>query len=99
VSDANRTVARVRAAQNALKDPAGGAGDKLAKVNEIAAHLITPPIRYSKPELVTHITYLYTLTNAADQQVGRDAIERYEVLRKQLDAYIAELNKILGTEK
>ncbi|HEV8146693.1 MAG TPA: hypothetical protein VGP79_09940, partial [Bryobacteraceae bacterium] len=99
VSDANRTVARVRAAQNALKDPAGGAGDKLAKVNEIAAHLITPPIRYSKPELVTHITYLYTLTTAADQQVGRDAIERYEALRKQLDAYIAELNKVLGTEK
>jgi len=95
VSDANKTVARVRAAQNSLKDPSGGAGDKLTKVNEAASHLITPAIRYSKPELVTHITYLYGMTTATDQQVGRDAIERYQALRKQLDEYIAELNKVL----
>ena len=36
------------------------------------------------------------MTTRVDQKVGRDAIERYEVLRKQLDEYIAELNKILG---
>jgi hypothetical protein len=99
VSDANRTVARVRAAQNALKDPAGGAGDKLAKVNEIAAHPhhAADPLQQAR---AGHAHYVSLhLTNAADQQVGRDAIERYEVLRKQLDAYIAELNKILGTEK
>ncbi len=95
VSDANKTVARVRAAQNSLKDPSGGAGDKLTKVNEAASHLITPAIRYSKPELVTHITYLYGMTTATDQQVGRDALERYQALRKQLDEYIAELNKVL----
>jgi photosystem II stability/assembly factor-like uncharacterized protein len=75
VSDVNRTVARVRA----------------AKLNELASHLITPPIRYSKPELQTHITYLYTMTNATDQKIGRDAIERYAVLRKELDHLIAQL--------
>ena len=56
-------------------------------------------IRYSKPELQTQITYLYSLTNATDQKIGRDAIERYEVLRKALDERIAQLNRILGTTK
>jgi hypothetical protein len=98
VSDANRAVARVRSAQASLRDAAGGAGDKLTKLNELASHLITPPIRYSKPELQTHIAYLYGITNATDQKIGRDAIERFEALRKDLDQRIAELNGILGPE-
>jgi photosystem II stability/assembly factor-like uncharacterized protein len=80
VSDVNRTVARVRA----------------AKLTDVAARLITPSIRYSKPELQTHITYLYSLTTATDQKIGRDAMERYQVLRKELDERIAEVNKALG---
>ena len=91
VSDVNKAVVRVRAAQRA-------GGDKLVKVNEIASHLITPAIRYSKPELQTHIQYLYGMTNVADQKIGRDAIERYQVLRKELDGYVGELNKLLGPE-
>jgi hypothetical protein len=90
VSDVNRTVAKLRAAQR------DATGDKRAKLNELAAHLITPPIRYSQPELQTHITYLYSLTTATDQKIGRDAVERYETLRKQMDQRMAELNKILG---
>ncbi|MBV9611729.1 MAG: hypothetical protein JO091_04620, partial [Acidobacteriaceae bacterium] len=70
----------------------------LGKLNDLAAHVITPPIRYSKPELQTHITYLYNMTNLADQKIGRDAIERYNVLRRELDRRIAELNQILGPE-
>jgi photosystem II stability/assembly factor-like uncharacterized protein len=95
VSDVNRAVARVRAAQANLKGDSSAAG-KLAKVNDIAARLITPPIRYSKPALQTHITYLYGMTTATDQKIGRDAFERYGVLRKQLDGIVAELNQVLG---
>ena len=90
VSDVNKTIARLRAAER------DATGDKRAKLAELASHLITPSIRYSQPELQTHITYLYSMTTATDQKIGRDAIERYEVLRKQLDERIAELNKILG---
>jgi len=90
VSDVNRAVARVRAAQRS-----GLSSDKLAKVNEIASHLITPSIRYSKPELQTHITYLYSVTTATDQKIGRDVIDRYNVLRKELDARIAEANLMI----
>src|SRR5438876_2354721 len=99
VSDANKVVARMRAAQAKMRDAAGGAGDTLTKLNELASHLITPSIRYSKPELLTQITYLYSLTNSTDQKVGRDAVERYEALRKELDDKVAELNRILGSEK
>jgi hypothetical protein len=57
---------------------------------------VTPPIRYSQPALQAQITYLYGLTTRADQRVGRDAIERYRVLRRELDARVAELNAVIG---
>jgi hypothetical protein len=93
ISDLNRTLARLRAARATAK------GEKLASLNDLAADLITPAIRYSKPELQTQITYLYSLTNATDQKIGRDAIARYEVLRRSLNERIAQLNRILGTDK
>jgi photosystem II stability/assembly factor-like uncharacterized protein len=96
VSDVNKLVARVRAAQAKMR--ASGSGDALAKVNELASHLITPSIRYSKPELQTHVTYLYSLTSATDQKIGRDAIERYQVLRQQANQRMAEADRILGKE-
>lgn len=96
VSEVNKTVARVRAAQAKAKSGAAQMGEgQLASLNDIAARLITPPIRYSQPELQTHITYLYGMTNQADQKVGRDSVERYQVLRKQLSDIEAELNKVL----
>jgi photosystem II stability/assembly factor-like uncharacterized protein len=97
VSEVNRTVTRVRAGMQSLTGSPANA-ETLNKLKDLAASLTTPPIRYSKPGLQTHITYLYSLTSATDQKIGRDAIERYNVLRKELDARIAELNKILGAQ-
>src|SRR5207253_6576449 len=98
VSDVNRAVGRVRSAQASLRGNAADA-QKLAKLNELASHLITPPIRYSKPELQTHITYLYSMTNVTDQKIGQDAIDRYNELRKELDQRLKELNALLGPEQ
>jgi photosystem II stability/assembly factor-like uncharacterized protein len=97
VSDVNQTVARLKAAQAEAKKNLEESA-KLAKLDELASHLVTPSIRYSKPELQSHITYLYTLTNATDQKIGRDAVERFQVLRKELDARIHELNAIIGPQ-
>ncbi|MBV8820047.1 MAG: hypothetical protein JO022_16910, partial [Acidobacteriaceae bacterium] len=95
VSQVNKAVTRVRTAErnNALS------GTERDRLQTLAAHLITPSIRYSKPELQTHITYLYTLTTVADQKIGHDAVERYQILRKELDTRLTELNQILGPEK
>jgi hypothetical protein len=84
----------VKAAQKELKDHPDAARDKALQT--VADRLITPPIRYSQPALQTHVSYLYSETNSTDQKVGRDAIERYEVLRREVDAVIAELNAVLG---
>jgi photosystem II stability/assembly factor-like uncharacterized protein len=95
VSDANKLVARVRAAQTKMRGAADSAAT-LTKVNDLASKLLTPPIRYSQPGLQTHITYLYSVTTATDQKIGRDVIDRYKVLRAELDKRIAEADQILG---
>jgi hypothetical protein len=85
-------VSKLRAAQIQFKNN----DSILPRLNELSSHLVTPIVRYSKPELQTHITYLYSLTNSTDQKVGLDALERLKELRKELDQRMAELNKILG---
>ncbi|MGH9474302.1 MAG: hypothetical protein ACRD1M_16355, partial [Terriglobales bacterium] len=92
VSQVNKLVARVRAAEDR---PSPGV-DK-AKLDALAAALITPSIRYSQPALQTQITYLYGMTNSADQPVGQDAIDRYGVLKQKLDALEQQANAVLGT--
>ncbi len=89
VSEVNKAVAQVREAQKTAT------GDRATALKELASQLITPSIRYSKPELQTHISYLMTMTNNTDQKVGRDAIERYQALKKELDARTAELHKLM----
>ena len=62
----------------------------------IAARLLNEPVRYGKPGLQEHITYLAGMTTRADQKVGRDALERYDVLKKELDGVRAEVDRVLG---
>src|SRR5206468_84919 len=95
VSDVNRTVARAREAHTRLSGGNGAGADTLERVRALEAKLLTPPIRYSTPGLQAHITYLYGMTNQADQRVGRDAKERYAELRRQLDGIVSQLNQLL----
>ena len=95
VTDANQLAARVRDAQAKMKGDSGAAG-KASQVDAIAAKLFTEPVRYGKPGLQAHITYLAGMTTSADQKIGRDALERYATLRKDLDALTAELDKIMN---
>ena len=69
VSDANRLGVQLR----------------LAKVAALDSVFFTPPIRYSRPGLQSHITYLYSMTTGADQPVSRDAVARYAELRASLE--------------
>jgi len=89
VSEVNRVVAKVRAEQSKAS------GDREVKLKELANKLITPAIRYSQPQLQTQITYLYSVTTATDQKPGRDVVERYDVLKKELDQREKELDAIL----
>jgi hypothetical protein len=92
VTSVNDLVSRVRAEQQRLR---GGANaDRAKRVDEIAGKLLTEPVRYGKPGLQAHITYLAGMTTGVDQKIGRDAIERYDVLKKELDAVKAEFERL-----
>ncbi|HSB09530.1 MAG TPA: hypothetical protein VLM38_08595 [Blastocatellia bacterium] len=95
VNAANQLAARVREAQAKLRGGAETDGERANRVNAIADKLFTPATRYSKPGLQTHITYLAGMTANVDQKIGRDAIQRYEVLKRELESLRAELDRVL----
>ena len=98
VNEVNQLISRVRDAQNKLRDNPNSDG-ALPALTTISAKLLTEPVRYGKPGLQAHITYLATMTANVDQKIGRDAIERYQVLKKELDTVRAEVDRLLGPEK
>ena len=91
VNSVNQLVTRVREAQNKQSssvDP--------NRLTAIASKLLTEPVRYGKPGLQAHITYLAGMTANVDQKIGRDAIERYEVLKQELESLKVEVDQLLG---
>jgi hypothetical protein len=46
--------------------------------------LLSEPVRYGKPGLQAHITYLASMTANVDQKIGRDAVERYRRLEERV---------------
>jgi photosystem II stability/assembly factor-like uncharacterized protein len=96
VTGVNQLVTRVREAQTKMRNAATSDGEMSAKVSALAAKLLSEPVRYGKPGLQAHITYLASMTANIDQKIGRDAIERYAVLKKEFDAISAEVDRVLG---
>ncbi|HEY9230170.1 MAG TPA: hypothetical protein VIP11_26190, partial [Gemmatimonadaceae bacterium] len=99
VAELGRVANRVRQARTRLRT--GGGGDSLAKVEALAVTLFGPDegVRYGRPGLQQQITYLAGMTVRVDQKIGRDAIERHAVLRKELDALEARVNQVLGPDR
>lgn len=96
VTGVNQLVTRVREAQTKLRNAATPDNEMSAKVSALAAKLLSEPVRYGTPGLQAHITYLASMTANIDQKIGRDAIERYAVLKKEFDAVSAEVDRVLG---
>jgi photosystem II stability/assembly factor-like uncharacterized protein len=94
VTSVNQTIGRLREAQGRFKDSQDA--EKAKQLELIAGKLLTQPVRYGRPGLQAHITYLASLTSRGDQKIGRDAAERYAELKKELDAVSAELSRVLG---
>ena len=96
VTGVNQLVTRVRDAQTKLRNAATPDSEMSTKVSALAAKLLSEPVRYGKPGLQAHITYLASMTANIDQKIGRDAIERYAILKKEFDAVSAEVDRVLG---
>ncbi|MEI2719342.1 MAG: hypothetical protein V9E87_04270 [Gemmatimonadales bacterium] len=88
-TEVTQLVGKVRTAETRLKAAGPAAADTLKAVQSLAATLNTEAVRYGKPGLQAHISYLAGMTSGADQKVGLDAIKRAAVLRKELDAATA----------
>jgi photosystem II stability/assembly factor-like uncharacterized protein len=97
VADVAGLAARIREAQGRLRSASAADTAAAARVADIASKVFTDPVRYSKPGLQSHVTYLAGMTTGVDQRIGRDAIERYQTLRKELDSLRAELDRVLGS--
>jgi len=95
VTEVNRLASEIEDGRRRLSS-AASASDTLKALEALRAKVVQPAVRYSKPELQAHIQYLYSMTMQADQKIGRDAIRRYGILRRELDERIAELRKVLG---
>ncbi len=99
-----RLQARLRGAVSRLSSGSGAQADTLARVKTILGKLLDQedaqgrPVRYGRPGLVTHVRYLASMTTAADQKIGRDAVERYAVLRKDLNGIEAETDRAIGKQ-
>jgi photosystem II stability/assembly factor-like uncharacterized protein len=96
VSDVTQFVARVRDAQDRARNGGdSGLAAKRREIDAVAGELLTEPVRYGKPGLQAQISYLASMTTGADQKVGKDALERYDVLKKDLDRLRAEVDRLL----
>jgi hypothetical protein len=96
VTTVNGLITRVREAQTKLLAASVVDARMLTALNAIASKLNTEPVRYGRPGLQAQITYLVGMTANVDQKIGHDAIERYEVLRKELEGIRAEVDRVLG---
>jgi photosystem II stability/assembly factor-like uncharacterized protein len=88
-TQAQQLLTRVRTAMN------GASGESATKLRGIYEQLVDTPegVRYNKPGLQTHIRYLASMTANVDEKIGRDAIERYQELKKEIDALDAQVPK------
>ncbi|MBP8275133.1 MAG: hypothetical protein KAY59_11915, partial [Acidobacteria bacterium] len=94
-TEVSALVARVRAARVAART---GPADKLASMDEIFSQLVAWPegVRYARPGLQEHTSYLNGLGTRVDQKVGRDAIERLAALKKEYARLKALTDRLLG---
>jgi photosystem II stability/assembly factor-like uncharacterized protein len=99
VKNVNQIADRIRGVKSKLTNVSATDADTANRVKAIAAKVFSEPVPYGKPGLEEQINYLAGMTTDVDQKVGRDAIERYKVLRQQLDAIRVELDSIEGTSK
>lgn len=100
LSAAKQLSERLRLARLRLANATGGAvgatADTLVLVRALEARLNTGPVRYTPGKLVTQLQYLLGMTTQADQVVGRDAVQRFATLQKELAAVSADVTALLG---
>jgi photosystem II stability/assembly factor-like uncharacterized protein len=97
VTETNKVAGRIRTARTSA-EKSNAANLKDVRDLGVTMFGVGEGIRYGQPGLQTQITYLAGETTRVDQRVGQDAIDRAVVLRRELDALEARVNKVLGIQ-
>jgi photosystem II stability/assembly factor-like uncharacterized protein len=95
MGDASSTIDRL---EEAMQIAAEG-GDIRGQLEEIQAALVTDRTisSYPQPMLADQLQYLYSMLQSADQKPGRDAYERLDVLKVELETHKSRLERLLRT--
>jgi photosystem II stability/assembly factor-like uncharacterized protein len=95
MGDASSTIERL---EEAMQIAAEG-GDIREQLEEIQAALVTDRSisSYPQPMLADQLQYLYSMLQSADQKPGRDAYERLDVLKVELETHKSRLERLLRT--
>ncbi len=95
MGDASSTIERL---EEAMQIAAEG-GDIRAQLEEIQAALVTDRTisSYPQPMLADQLQYLYSMLQSADQKPGKDAYERLDVLKVELETHKSRLERLLRT--
>lgn len=91
LSEARMALQRVRDAKKGQPENSDG----WRRLDAIETQLATASangIRYPQPMLIDQIGYLGRMITQSDQKVGRDGLERYDELRKQLDGLLQQVS-------
>jgi photosystem II stability/assembly factor-like uncharacterized protein len=87
LSDARRLLAAIES------ERAGATGGRAEALDRIRRRLENAPGPYPQEMLLSQIEYLYDIVTSADYPPGRDAFERYEELRTELDGHAAAVSR------
>jgi hypothetical protein len=95
MSDASGTIERVEEAMRIAEE----GGDIRSQLEEIQTALVTDRSisSYPQPMLADQLQYLYSMLQTADQKPGRDAYERLDTLKTELEQHKTRLERLLRT--
>jgi photosystem II stability/assembly factor-like uncharacterized protein len=98
LTEAQIALARTRRGLERLEQQGGSqeAIHRLARIESKLATASADGIRYAQPMLIAQLRYLYGMSTTADQKPGRDAQQRYAMLREELDGILTALSDVPG---
>ena len=94
-ADMNQIAQRVEQAHDRLVGATGAAADTARRVQALFDRIFDVDVRYGQPGLSTHVRYLNGMVRG-DMHPGNQALERFAVLRREVDQMRADVNQVLG---
>lgn len=88
ISEARKLEAQLNKELDALKKKEALSSSEKARKEALTntlAKLRKEDITYPQPKLIDQMEYLYYMTNSADQQLGKDALDQFEELKKEFN--------------